>query len=347
MFFLFSASSVSGLEKFGSPWFFLKKQFLGILVGLFCFFILTKFKRLSYLKLKKLSLFFLILNILLLLLCFVPELGLSGATANRWISVPGFTLQPSEFLKISLIMFLASFLASKSKSDIQSVKKTLIPYLIIIGIVAIPIFLQPSTSILFILCIACFVMYFCANTPFLHTLILIGLGVACVVGLLIFTGDSYRGRRIQAFFNKDTSELVEIDQLKQSEITLGSGGLFGVGYNKSSQKYSYLAESHTDSIFAIIGEETGFVGAISISFLYLLFFWYGISIAKRAYDTYGAYLAIGITSAITIQAFCHIFSVCGLIPTTGIPLPFISYGASSLVACLIGVGLLQNIYINH
>jgi len=115
-------------------------------------------------------------------------------------------------------------------------------------------------------------MYFCANTPLSHTLIVILLGVLLVSGLFIFTKDSYRGRRIQAFFNPDTEKLVEADQLKQSEITLGSGGMFGVGYNKSSQKYYYLAESYTDSIFAIIGEELGFVGAITISFLYLLFF---------------------------------------------------------------------------
>ena len=169
-------------------------------------------------------------------------------------------------------MFLASFLASKSKKDIISFKKTFVPYLGSILIVGVLVFLQPATSILVILSLACFMMYFCANTPLGHTLVLVGLGVVMVICLLVFFKDSYRGKRVQAFFDKDGTELVEADQLKQSKISLGSGGVFGVGYNKSSQKYNYLVESYTDSIFAVIGEEIGFAGAIILSFSYLLFF---------------------------------------------------------------------------
>jgi cell division protein FtsW len=231
--------------------------------------------------------------------------------------------------------------------------KTTLPFLIYLGIPSIILFMQPSTSIVFLLGIVAVIMYLCSNFSLKNLLIilLVCISAAAVYGIVVTklpacyaTGKDgnktnmclggYRMRRIQAFFDPKNESLNETYQPKQAKIGLGSGGIFGVGLGQSRQKYSYLPESFTDSIFAIIGEELGFFGSILIIGLFFLFYFSGLSIVKNAPDAFGSFLSLGLISWITVQAYLHIMSASGFLPQTGIPLPFISYGGSLFVVCL-------------
>ncbi len=357
---LLSASTVSGMEKFKDAWYFIKHQLkLGILVGLPGFFF---FYKVDYHKFKKWAIVFFILNILALLLAFIPQFTLPRETAYRSLNLGLFSFQPSEFLKITLIMVFASLFSSHIVRGHKDFKKTVLPFLIYLSIASIILLLQPSTSIVVLLVLTGIVMYFCSSFSFAQ--LVSGFVGLAIVGGLIFGGLyisgfckktnkitgkiedrclGYRIRRIQAFFNPTSETLDETYQPKQAKIGLGSGGWLGVGLGQSRQKYSYLPESFTDSIFAIIGEELGFIGSMSIIVAFFLFYFFGLSIAKGAPDAFGSYLALGLITWITIQAYLHIMSASGFLPQTGVPLPFISYGGSLFIVCLWSLGILANI----
>jgi len=357
---LLSASTVSGMEKFKDSWHFIKHQLqLGILIGLPGLLI---FYKVDYHKWKKWAIVFYSLNVLAMLLAFIPSLSVAGTSANRWLKLGPFSFQPSEFLKITLIMVLAALFSSHIGKGNKDFKKTTLPFLIYLGIVSLILIMQPSTSIVVLLAATGSVMYWCSSFPIkkLGIIILIISSIALVYG---FTATKlsacyslgkdekkyntclggYRARRIQAFFDPKNESLNETYQPKQAKIGLGSGGMIGVGLGQSRQKYSYLPESFTDSIFAIIGEELGFLGSMLTIGLFFMFYFSGLSIVKSAPDAFGSFLALGLITWITIQAYLHIMSASGFLPQTGIPLPFVSYGGSLFIVCLWSLGLLANI----
>ena len=286
-------------------------------------------------------------------LVFIPGIGITANGAARWLNLGFFTIQPAEFLKITSILYISAWIASKLSEDNVSGWKSitkrgshnflyiLIPFIIFLGLIAFSLVLQSDVSTLGILSITLLVLYFSAKTPLWHTLSIITAGLSGL--LLMVKYESYRLDRWLIFLNPDSDPLGKGWQLKQSLISLGSGGIFGKGLGMSSQKLGFLPEAMTDSIFAAIGEETGIIGCVILISLFILFFWLGIKISKNSNDKFSKMVTLGIVFWITFQAFINIASAAGIFPLAGIPLPFFSSGGSHLIVELIGVGLLLNI----
>ncbi|HEA84419.1 MAG TPA: putative lipid II flippase FtsW [Candidatus Wildermuthbacteria bacterium] len=347
IFILASVSAAFSLQKTGSTFFFLNHQILfGLIPGLFLAGI-AYFTPIAFIK--KWSVVGLLLAIITLGLVFIPEIGGKLGGAARWITLGPITFQPSEFLKIGFILYLASWLSARTQKQPALRKQswfsesgqTLLIFGIIISVLGIFLILQPDIGTLGVIGIISIIMYFSASTPLWHTIFLAGSGVAALIVLIQLA--PYRLSRVAVFLDPSLDPLGKGYQLKQALIGIGSGGIFGVGLGLSLQKFGILPEPISDSVFAVFAEEAGFIGAVLLILLFLAFAWRSIVIAKRIKDPFGKLVIIGIASWITIQAFVNIGSMLGLLPLTGIPLPFISYGGSALVAELIGLGVLLNI----
>jgi cell division protein FtsW len=342
---IFSASGTISQEKFSNIYYFLNHQLLfGFLPGIILGFLVFKIQ-LSFLK--KWSVIFLLINLIFLATVFFPKIGLKYGGAARWVNLGLTSFQPSEFLKLFFILYLASWLAHRTGRKNQPFNQTLFAFIIILGLISLFLILQPDISTLGIIVAAGIIMYYLSETPLWHTIL---MGLAGLTALfLIINLAPYRIERIKVFLNPSIDPMGIGYQMKQILITIGSGGIFGSGLGLSPQKFgpfsgkSILPSSITDAIFAILAEETGFIGALVLILLFLLFFWRGIKIGKLAKDKFSKLSAFGITFWIIIQAFVNIGAMIGILPLTGIPLPFISYGGSHLVAELIGVGILLNI----
>lgn len=307
----------------------------GIILGYFFF-------RLPLDILKKIAAIFLALGIALLCLVFIPKFSFESGGATSWIGFGDFTFQPAEFTKLFLCIYLAAFFEKKIKEKkLKSFDEGFLPFLIILFPFALLLFLQPDFGTLGIVALISLSIFFSAGGSFTHILISIFLGfLILTVGILVF---GHANERITTFLNPGKDTLGEGYQVNQSLIALGSGGVFGVGLGNGIQKYNYLPEPMGDTIFAVWGEETGFAGCSFIIFLFLMLGYKGIKIAQNAPDMFSRILAIGIISWLEIQGIINIMAVSGLIPFTGLPLPFISYGGSSLIAVLTAVGILINI----
>ncbi len=337
---LISASAVIGEQEHGDVYHFVKRQlFLGIFLGLIFAWIVSK---INYHSLAKLSLILLISNILLLLLCFIPALQPIGSSANRWLRIVFINFQPSEFIKLTYILFLASLLSRFSLDKRRKMHIT--PFIVFVcslAIIGVIIIKQPATGTLIVLALSSVMVYIVAGMSVTQFL---SLGLIGILGLVfIIKRTSYRFERILSFLSPGSDPLGKGYHIIQSLIGIGSGGLLGIGFGRSIQKFNYLPESHTDAIFSIIAEEFGFLGSLIIIILFIFLISIGLKIAKRAPDNLGKFLAIGLTCNIGFQAFINIAAMCQLVPMTGIPLPFISYGGSSMVATLISIGILSNI----
>jgi len=331
------------LERFGTPWIYFLHQIimLGFGAGLALFFFKLPIK-----TLKKWGPFLFLLNLILLILVFLPKIGIEIGGARRWIGLGNFIFQPSEFLKVTFLLYLATWLSKKADSKKKEESKFLfIPFSIILGILVIILIFQPDMSTLGIIFLSAILMYFVSPTPWWHTLLVAGSGIGG--GIFLIKIAPYRLARLLVFLKPELDPLGIGYQLRQALITIGSGKIFGVGdgfgLGLSRQKFGFLPHPMTDSIFAIIGEELGFIGASFLIFLFLLFAQRGLKIATKVPGTFEKLLALGITSWITLQAFFNIGGMTGLLPLAGIPLPFFSYGGSHLIAELIGVGILLNI----
>ena len=350
--FLACLSVPASLQKFGgsNSYYYLFHQLLfGLLPAVILGFIAYK---ISLNFLKKYSFWLVIFNILALFLVFLPKIGGQANGASRWIGIGSLTLQPSEFLKITAILYLAAWIAARlsetGASDWKTITKNgyhnivyiLLPFVIFLGLIAIALALQKDASTLGIVTITLLAMYFSVKTPLWHTILITVSGAAILLFLVRF--EPYRLDRWLVFLHPDADPLGKGLQLRQSLISLGSGGIFGKGLGMSTE-ISRLPQSMSDSIFAIIGEETGFVGCFALIAIFILFFWLGIQISKNSNDKFSKMTAIGIVVWITLQAFVNMASVAGIFPLAGIPLPFFSYGGSHLAVELIGVGLLLNI----
>lgn len=336
---LISVSAAISQEKFGSPTFYLFRHFLfgilpGSILGLIVYKTSLKFWR-------KQAAFLLTVNLFLMALVFFPEIGLTLGGASRWINLGFTSLQPSELLKITSVFYFAAWLPTLREKNRKNLSKILMAFLAILGLIGFLLALQPDVSTLGIIAACVILMYFVSGTPLWHTLAII-LGGAGILAILVKTAQ-YRLERILVFLKPDIDPMGLSYQIKQALIAIGSGGLWGKGLNMSLQKFGFLPQPMSDSIFAVFSEETGLIGALILVSLFLIFAWRGFKIAREAVDGFNKLAAIGITSWIIIQAFVNMGATIGILPLSGIPLPFISYGGTALTAELIGVGILLNI----
>jgi cell division protein FtsW len=335
LIFVYSASSVFALEKIGSAHYFVKKQLVGIVLG-FCALLITRFLPLSFIE--SCSGIFYLGSLALTALTFVPGLTLKIHGSNRWLSLGGFSFQPSELLKITLLMYLAAYLAKRSGSR-ASIKKY-VPFLVLFGIGCLLLLKQPDFGMTVTLALTVFLVFFIMQID--TKMLFMGAALSIPIGIALIYMRSYRLKRITTFFNPWSDPQGAGFQLIQSLIAIGSGSWWGVGISNSRQKFFYLPMQHTDFIFAIIAEETGFIGALLIIFLYLLFLYFGIKIASRLQDPFSAVATLGFVVMTSLQASINIAVTTGMLPTKGIGLPFVSYGNSSLICSLAMVGLIMN-----
>lgn len=332
---LINASSIiSHDEKGNSYYYFLHQLIYGIGTGLVVFFFC---QGISYKKWKKLSLLILFFAFLLSILVFIPGLGFKHAGAQRWLIIGPLSFQPSEFLKLAFIIYLAAFLSKKESYKIN----TLIPFLVIMTIIGGLMAFQSDLGTLILISVVGFIIYFVGGAKIyqLITVVLIYLGSFFLLVRLF----PHRMSRFIAFLNPSVDPQGISYQINQALLAIGSGGIAGRGLGDSQQKYHYLPEAMGDSIFAIFAEEVGFLGCVVLIFLFLWLAFRGFKIASKSKDDFAKLLAIGITSWVIIQAFINIAGITSLIPLTGIPLPFISFGGTAMISLLAGMGILINI----
>lgn len=348
--FLSTLSAPASLKVFGTTNFYLFHQFKSIIPALILA-ILAFFIPLPILK--KYAPWLLLVNLCLLLLVFIPFFGSGFWGASRWIIVAGFVIQPSEFLKITSILYLSAWISSKmseaNKKNLFSTFKNqwhsfifiLLPFVAFLGIISIILIKQPDITTLGIIGLTLLAVYFAYRTPLWHVALIIGSAIGGLA--LLIKLEPYRLNRLLVFLHPETDPQGMGWQIKQSLIAIGSGGIFGKGLGMSSQKFGFLPQAMTDSVFAIIGEEIGIVGCAILVLLFVLFLWLGFKIARQSTDKFSQLTAVGITFFITLQAFINIASAIGIFPLGGIPLPFFSYGGSHLMTELLGIGILLNI----
>lgn len=335
--FVYSASYYSAELTYQDKFFFLKKQLFGIAVGFVGYFLFTF---ISYKKLEKFKWVLLGLAVILLALVFVPGIGLTNYGATRWINLRVITFQPSEIAKFAFIVFSASVL-SKSTEKVKTFKGIL-PVLFAGGLLCVLIILEPNMSITICMALLVVVMLFVGGAKFKHFLLLAIPAVLVVV--LLIVAEPYRLKRLVAFIDPFASSKDEGFQLVQSLFGVSLGGMFGSGLFSSRQKYLFLPFAESDFIFSIIAEETGFVGSVVLIALFVLLFMCILKIARNADSKFGFLLAIGIGSVIIIQVLLNIAVVTGLVPPTGLPLPFISAGSTSIMVFMSMLGIVQNVH---
>ncbi|MCG2675749.1 putative lipid II flippase FtsW [bacterium] len=334
---VYSASAILSLDKYNDPYFFLKRQMAWVFLGLVGMFFAA---RVNYRALPKLLKPLLLLTLFLLILVLFPQFGKEVAGARRWLRIGDFTLQPSEVAKLILILYMADTL-SRKKEKIKDLVYGFLPPLIILGTIFILILRQPDLGTALIILAVILGMLFVSGVRLKH---LFSLFLVALPGIwLLINKVGYRKRRILAFLDPWSDPQGYGFQIIQSLIALGSGGILGRGLGEGTQKLFYLPAPHTDFIFAILGEELGFLGGVAVIILFGAFIYFGARIARRAPDLFGSLLALGITTWIGLQAMINIGVATGTLPTKGIPLPFISFGGSSLIFSLIGVGILLSI----
>ena len=334
--FVFSASFYSAELMYHDKYFFLKKQFWGIFAGAISCVI---FYFVDYHKLAKFKWCFLVVSFVLLALVFVPGIGVTNYGATRWINLKVITVQPSEFAKFAFIVFAASALSKRA--EIIKSFKGILPVLVVGVLYCALIIMEPNMSITICMALLMVVMLFVGGARF-KEFVLLALPAIAVVVLLILI-EPYRLRRLVAFVDPFASSKGEGFQLVQSLLGIALGGAFGVGLFQSRQKYLFLPFAESDFIFSIIAEETGFVGSLFVILLFVCLFLCITKVAKHAPDKFGALLAAGIGSLILIQVLLNIAVVTGLVPPTGLPLPFISAGSTSLVVFMSAIGVVLNI----
>lgn len=337
MIMVYSASAIWASYKFHDSFFFAKRQLLFAGVGVVGMFVVSN---IDYWLFRTHAKKILIACFILLVLVLVPGVGLVRGGARSWIGIGAFSIQPSEFMKLGMMVFLSKYLADNQK-NITSFKKGLVPTLGLVFLAFGLIMLQPDLGTGTVMVGTCVIIIFVAGARISHFMGLGIVGVAGFVGLI--ASAPYRIKRITSFLDPWSDPLGTGFQIIQSLYAIGPGGLFGLGLGQSRQKFMYLPEPQTDFIFAILSEELGFIGGSFVILLFSLLLWRGIRIALSAPDLFGTFLAVGIVSMIAIQVMINIGVVIGLMPVTGITLPFLSYGGSSLTLMLLAVGVLLNI----
>jgi len=334
---VFSASEDYSLRTFNDSYHFLVRQLLWAGIGIFAMLFISK---IDYRVWGKISGLFLFISIALLVIVLIPHIGLNKNGAQRWINL-GFTdLQPSEVAKLAIIMFF-SYKLSREKDRLKYFMSGLMPYLIWLGIIVGLLLLEPHKSCAVIIIGLGGILLFTAGARIWHFIV---LGVpGFFMGLYIIMSDQYSLRRLVAFLDPWSDPKGAGWQVVNSLYAIGSGGLFGLGIGRSRQKFGYVPEPHNDYIFSIFAEEMGFIGVATVMLLFLVFLWRGLRIAMHAPDNFSSLLATGITSLVGLQFIINIAVITATAPPTGMPLPFFSYGGSSLLFLMIGMGVLLNI----
>jgi len=333
---VFSSSVIVAKEKFGDPNYFSFKQMIFAALGLAVMFVVMKLDYHTYRHPAVVFSALAIVVALMVLVFFLP----SAANTHRWIQLAGFSMQPSELAKLALIFFLAAFL-EKRKGKVNDLRFTLIPIAVVVAMLAGLIELQKDLGTAVSLLVISGVLLFVAGLD--PRWIAISIIFAAPTVYLLVSRVGYRRDRILAFLNPWDDPLGRGFQIIQSLLAVASGGVIGLGFMEGKQKLFYLPEAHTDFIFAVVGEELGLIGTIAVLVLFAVFLWRGLRTSMRAPDLFGFYLAMGITMMVCVQAFINMSVVLGLLPTKGIPLPFLSYGGSSFVVMLASVGILLNV----
>lgn len=333
-----SAGVSYGNVRFGDPYYFFKEQLVGLSVGIVLLFCA---ERIPYQLWRRFVVPLFVLALVLLVMVFIPGLGTTVYGAARWVDFGFISFQPSEVMKIAIIFYLAAWLSRRGQRTAEDFYEGFVPFLVILSLVGFLIIKQPDTGTLGLIFCISLSIFFASGASLKHIFGLIALAFAAL--LILIKIAPYRMQRLLVFLNPEHDPLGSGYQMTQAFLAIGTGGLFGVGLGHSRQKFNYLPEPVTDSIFAVLSEETGLLGGAVIISLFLVFLWRGIRIAQRAPDKFGELLAVGIVAWIVCQAFINISAITGLIPLTGIPLPFISFGGTSLAVLMAAVGVLLNI----
>jgi len=335
---LSSASTVIAFQATGDSYYFVKHQLLyGVLPGLLFFLMAI---RLPYAIWKRFAFWMLLISLGLLVVVLIPGVGKTVGGATRWIDIGLFAFQPSEIVKMTFLIYLSTWLAKKGSQGISDVEYGTIPFLSIIGVITVLFLKQPDLGTLLVILAISFLIYFIAGAPWRHIIFIVGFGILLLLVLVL--SSPYRAERIKTFLGGG-DVLGQGYHVQQAKIAIGAGGFLGLGLGRSQQKFRYLPEVQGDSIFAIIAEELGFVFSTAVILAFVLIMIRGFKIARGSPDEFGKLLAAGITIWFVVQAMINLGAMVGLLPLTGITLPFISYGGSSLAISLFAVGLLLNI----
>ncbi len=327
---VYDASVVQGLNDFKDSSYYIRQQLIWAAAGSLSMFFFSRF---DYRKFRKYSLPAILASFILLLAVFIPGFGISGGGAHRWLKLGFITVQPAEIIKLTGVIFLASIFEKRAR---------LLPFLILVaGVTLVTAVLQRDLGSTIVFVAIATLLYFAAGAPIRHFLLSLPFAVAAIWALISTSG--YRSKRILAFLDPFSDPKGFSYHISQVLIALGSGGLFGLGLGHSRQKFEYIPEVSTDSIFGIIGEELGFAGSIFLIGLFVFLILRGLKIAQNCEDNFGRILALGLTCWLGTQVVINLSSMTSLLPLTGVPLPFISYGGSALVANLTAMGILLNI----
>jgi len=334
---VYSASAIVAADRFHDPYFFLKKQLFWALLGSAAMLIAV---RVDYRRLERYAQPALIVAGVLLLLVLIPPFGQAINGTRRWIRLGPVSFQPAELAKLALVVYLAAFLA-RNQERLADLRRGVLPPLLMGALFAGLVFVQPDLGNCLTLVALTFGLLYLAGSPARY----LGWALAPALPLLVIAiaMAPYRLRRITAFWDPWADPRGSGFQIIQSWLAFGNGGLFGQGIGASRQKLFYLPESHTDFIFAVVGEELGFVGAAAFVALFAVLIWRGLRVGLRTSEPFGAYLALGITLLIATQTLVNLGVVTGLLPTKGLPLPFISFGGSALSMTMLSTGVLLNI----
>ncbi len=336
-----SASPIISMSLYGSSWGILIRQVMWMGLGVVAFYVLS---RVDYRKWRKVRVPLLIVTLGLLVVVLVPGIGVTAGGSSRWVGFGQFRLQPSEIMKLALAVFAADLL-TRRVGQVRQAKRVVVPILGVLGISSVLILKQPDMGTALVLACIAFGVMFMGGVPMRP--ILKVLGTFAVLATIVGLADPYRRDRILSFINPGAHQSGTGYQVWQSLIGLGSGHLTGLGLGGGRQKWGLLPNAHTDFIFSVLGEELGLVGAVVVLALFFALAWYGLRAASLAPDRFGSLLAVAITVWITSQAVINVGAVVGVLPVTGIPLPFISFGGSSLVINMAAVGILMNIAVQE
>lgn len=333
-----SAGVSYGNTRFGDPYYFFKEQLVGLAVGTLLLLIA---ERVPYQLWRRFVVPLFVIALIFLILVFIPGFGTTVYGAARWVDIGPFSFQPSEIMKIAIVFYLAAWLSRRGQRTSQDFYEGFLPFFIVLSLVGFLIIKQPDTGTLGLIFCISLSIFFASGANIRHIAGLIALAVAGLFVLIKLA--PYRMQRLLVFLNPEHDPLGAGYQMTQAFLAIGTGGWFGVGLGHSRQKFNYLPEPVTDSIFAVLAEETGLLGGAFVISLFLFFLWRGIRVARRAPDQFGTLLAVGIVAWVVCQAFINIAAITGLIPLTGIPLPFISFGGTSLAVLMAAVGVLLNV----
>jgi len=325
---IYNSSSVTASYDFGNKYFFLFEQMKWLVIGFVALFICYK---IPYKKWYSISIYLLLISLFLLFIVLIPGVGVAVKGAQRWLPFGG---QPSELAKLSLVIYLSAWFSHKEKGRLGA-------FLILCGLLIGLILLQPDMGTAVIISLIAIILYFLSGAPLWQFGLLLPVGA--FLGYILIKIAPYRFARLTTFLNFNSDPLGASYHIRQILIALGSGGFWGIGLGNSRQKYAYVPEANTDSIFAIIAEEIGFTGSALLIALFVYLFYRGMKIASRVSDPFGKMLASGISIWIASQVVINLSSMVALVPLTGVPLPFISYGGTSLLVLLAGIGILLNI----